>query len=88
MRIHYFIFDVKEKHLNKAEALQLPQRSHRMVLTCGNNMKRSGTLAALHNFEITAKRFKDRWDELSYEAGWKSSPGLFYFFFGSEEAEE
>lgn len=70
-------FDVKEIHLNKAEALQLPQRSHRMVLTCRNNMKRSGTLAALHNFEITAKRFKDRWDENSYEAGWD----CFLFFF-------
>lgn len=59
-------FDVEEIHLNKAEALQLPQRSHRMILTCRNNMKRSGTLAALHNFEITAKRFKDRWDVFSF----------------------
>lgn len=73
-------------HLNKAEALQLPQRSHRMVLTCRNNVKRSGTVAALHNFEITAKRFKDRWDENSHEAGWDCF--LFFFFFGSEEAKE
>lgn len=48
MQIHYFIFDVKEKQLSWAEALQLLLQSPRMVLTCKNNIRRSGTLATLN----------------------------------------
>lgn len=76
MQIHYFIF--KEKHLNKAEALRFPQRSHRMVSTCKNNIRRSGTLAARTTLNAQLKALKifgwaQQWSRIH------SAGGLFSF---------